>query len=34
MRKINKLTVAILMLLNFGSYSLAENNFFEKGKNK
>ena len=34
MRKINKLTVAIFMLLNFGSYSLAENNFFEKGKNK
>ena len=22
------------MLLNLGSYSLAENNFFEKGKNK
>ena len=22
------------MLLNFGSYSFAENNFFEKGKNK
>ena len=37
MEKINKLTIMFLMffmLLNFGSYSLAENNFFEKGKNK
>ena len=34
MRKINKLTIVLFMLLNFGSYSLAENNFFEKGKNK
>ena len=24
----------LFMLLNLGSYSLAENNFFEKGKNK
>ncbi len=24
----------LFILLNFGSYSLAENNFFEKGKNK
>ena len=34
MRKINKLTIVLFMLLNFGSSSLAENNFFEKGKNK
>ena len=34
MRKINKLTIMLFILLNFGSYSLAENNFFEKGKNK
>ena len=34
MKKINKLTIIIFMLLNLGSYSLAENNFFEKGKNK
>ena len=34
MKKINKLTIVLFMLLNFGSYSLAENNFFEKGKNK
>ena len=34
MKKINKLTIVLLMLLNLGSYSLAENNFFEKGKNK
>ena len=34
MKNINKLTIVLFMLLNFGSYSLAENNFFEKGKNK
>ena len=34
MKKINKLIIMLFMLLNFGSYSLAENNFFEKGKNK
>ena len=34
MKKINKLIIVLLMLLNLGSYSLAENNFFEKGKNK
>ncbi|MDC0616028.1 hypothetical protein OAO77_01500 [Candidatus Pelagibacter sp.] len=34
MRKINKLTIILFMLLNSGSYSLSENNFFEKGKNK
>ena len=34
MEKINKLIIMLFMLLNFGSYSLAENNFFEKGKNK
>ena len=34
MKKINKLTIVLLMLLNFGSSALAENNFFEKGKNK
>ena len=34
MKKINKLSILLFMLLNFGSYSLAENNFFEKGKNK
>jgi len=34
MKKINKLTIMLFMLLNLGSYSLAENNFFEKGKNK
>jgi tetratricopeptide (TPR) repeat protein len=34
MKKINKLTFVIFMFLNFGSYSLAENNFFEKGKIK
>ena len=34
MKKINKLTILLFILLNFGSYSLAENNFFEKGKNK
>ena len=34
MRTINKLTILLFILLNFGSYSLAENNFFEKGKNK
>ena len=34
MRKIDKLIIVLFMLLNFGSYSLAENNFFKKGKNK
>jgi len=30
----NKLTIALFIFLNFGNCSLAENNFFEKGKNK
>ena len=34
MKKINKLTIVLFILLSFGNYSLAENNFFEKGKNK
>jgi len=34
MIKMNKLTIMLFMLLNFASYSLAENNFFEKGKIK
>ena len=34
MKKINKLTIILLMLLNLGSYSVAETIFFEKGKNK
>ena len=34
MKKINKLTIVLFFFLNFGNYSLAENNFFEKGKNK
>ena len=34
MRKINKLTIVLFLLLNFGNYSFAENNFFEKGKIK
>ena len=34
MRKINKLIIVLFILLNFGSYSFAENNFLEKGKNK
>jgi len=34
MKKINKLTIILFMVLNFGGYSFAENNFFEKGKNK
>ena len=34
MKKINKLTIVLFIILNFGSYSLAENNFYEKGKNK
>ena len=34
MKKINKLTIMLFILLNLGSYSLAENNFFKKGKNK
>ena len=34
MRKINKLTIVLFLLLNFGNFSFAENNFFEKGKIK
>ena len=34
MRKINKLTIVLFLLLNFGNFSFAENNFFEKGKKK
>jgi len=34
MKKINELTIVLFIFLNFGSYSLAENNFFEIGKNK
>jgi len=34
MKKINKLTIMLFILLNFGSYSFAEDNLFEKGKNK
>ena len=34
MRKINKLTIVLFLLLNFGNYSFAENNFLEKGKIK
>ena len=34
MKKINKLTIILFMLLNLGSYSIAENIFFEKGKNQ
>ena len=34
MKKINELTIVLFILLNFGNYSLAENNFFEKGKDK
>ena len=34
MKKINKLTIVLFIILNFGSYSLAENNFFQEGKNK
>ena len=34
MRKTNRLIIVIFILLNFGNYSFAENNFFEKGKNK
>ena len=34
MKKINKLIIALCILLNIGSNSLADDNFFEKGKNK
>ena len=34
MKKINKLTIVLFFFLNFGNYSLAEDNFFEKGKYK
>merc|ERR1711935_357055 len=30
----NELTIVLFLFLNFGSYSLSENNFFEKGKKK
>ena len=32
MKKISKLTIVLFMLLNFESYSLAENNFLKKEK--
>ena len=34
MRKINKFIIVLLLILNFGNFSFAENNFFEEGKNK
>jgi len=34
MKKIDKLIILLLMLLNIGGNSLADDNFFEKGKNK
>ena len=34
MRIINKLIIVLFLILNFGSFSFAENNFFEEGKNK
>ena len=34
MRKINKLIIVLFLILNFGNYSFAENNFYEKGKIK
>ena len=34
MKKINKLMILLFMLTNIGSYSFADDNFFEKGKNK
>ena len=34
MRTINKLIIVLSLILNFGSSSFAENNFFEEGKNK
>ena len=34
MKKINKLIILLLMLLYIGCNSLADDNFFEKGKNK
>ena len=34
MRTINKLIIVLFLILNFGSSSVAENNFFEEGKNK
>ena len=34
MRTINKLIIVLFLILNFGSYSFAESNFFEEGKNK
>ena len=34
MKTINKLTIVLFIILNFGSLSFAENNFFEEGKNK
>ena len=34
MKKINKLIILLFMLLNIGGNSLADDSFFEKGKNK
>ena len=34
MKKINKLIILLFMLTNIGSYSFANDNFFEKGKSK
>ena len=34
MRTINKLIIVLFLILNFGSSSIAESNFFEEGKNK
>ncbi len=34
MKKINKLIILLFLLLNIGGNSLADDNFFEKGKNK
>ena len=34
MRIINKLIIVLFLILNFGNFSFAENNFFEEGKNK
>ena len=34
MKKINKLIILLFMLTNIENYSFADDNFFEKGKNK
>ena len=34
MKNINKLIIALCVILNIGSNSLADDNFFERGKNK